>query len=184
MNVRLSCTIEKNFIQRTFSHVLHLPLAFFAKRSTAALHKQIDQSEEISGTVTYFTKDIFPEVVSLVGILTIMFWENYILTLIALSIVPFYLFITVRSTKRLEMSLSGYYEKWEDVSASMQDALSGIKTVKLSGAEQREADKLADRSGEAYKDYMRRSFLSNEYVFSLPAMWSCTSPISICFITL
>ncbi|MGN6291603.1 MAG: ABC transporter ATP-binding protein [Chitinophagaceae bacterium] len=165
LNVKLSCTIERNFIRRTFGHVLKLPLSFFAKRSSAALHKQIDQSEEISGTVTNFTKNIFPELVSLVGIIAIMFWQNYVLALLSLSIVPFYILITIRSTKKLEMSLSGYYEKWEDVSAKMQDALGGIKTVKLSGAEQREVTRLDEQSGAAYKDYMQRSYLSNKYTF-------------------
>jgi ATP-binding cassette, subfamily B, bacterial len=181
MNTRLSCTIEKNFIQRTFGHVLRLPLSFFAKRSSAVLHKQIDQSEEISGTVTYFTKDIFPEVVSLVGIISIMLWQNYILTLMALSIVPFYLAITIRSTRKLEMSLSGYYEKWEDVSASMQDALGGIKTVKLSGAEQREVDRLASQSGAAYRDYMGRAFLSNKYVFWQIFLTHVSTAMVLCY---
>ena len=165
MNVKLSSTIERRFIQRTFSHVLKLPLAFFAKRSSAALHKQIDQSEEISGTVTFFTKDIFPEIVSLTGILIIMLWQNYILALLALSIIPFYLFITIRSTKKLEMSLADFYDKWEEVSARMQDALGGIKTVKLSGAEDREVNRLDAQTTEAYKDYIRRSQLSNKYGF-------------------
>ncbi|MFT3822619.1 MAG: ABC transporter ATP-binding protein [Chitinophagaceae bacterium] len=165
MNIRLSCTIEKSFIKQTFSHVLKLPLSFFSKRSSAALHKQIDQSEEISGTVSFFTKDIFPEVISLTGTLVIMFWQNYVLALLALSVIPIYILITIRSTRRLEMSLAGYYEKWEDVSASMQDALAGIKTVKLSGAEQREVNKLDTQASEAYKDYIQRSLLSNKYSF-------------------
>lgn len=165
LNVKLSCTIERNFIQRTFGHVLKLPLSFFARRSSAALHKQIDQSEEVSGTVTYFTKDIFPEIVSLIGILIIMFWQNYVLALLSLLIVPFYIWITIRSTRRLEMTLAGYYEKWEDVSARMQDALAGIKTVKLSGAEAREVARLNERASAAYDDYMKRSFLSNKYSF-------------------
>jgi ATP-binding cassette, subfamily B, bacterial len=165
MDVKLACTIERRFIQRTFAHVLKLPLAFFAKRSSAALHKQIDQSEEISGTVTVFTKDIFPEIVSLIGILAIMFWQNYILALLAISIIPIYILITIRSTKKLELSLAGYYEKWEEVSAKMQDALGGIKTVKLSGAEDREVNKLDAQAGEAYKDYIKRSLLANKYAF-------------------
>lgn len=165
MNVRLSCTIERNFIQKTFGHVLKLPLSFFAKRSSAALHKQIDQSEEISGTVSYFTKDIFPELVSLIGIMAVMFWQNYVLALLALSIIPFYLWLTIRSTKRLEMTLTGYYEKWEEVSTRMQDALVGIKTVKLSGAEGNEVAKLDRLTKEAYSDYMKRSFLSHKYSF-------------------
>lgn len=165
LNARLSSTIERTFIQRTFGHVLKLPLSFFAKRSSAALHKQIDQSEEISGTVTYFTKDILPEIISLVGIIGIMCWQNYVLAMLALSVIPFYLFITAISTKKLEMSLSGYYEKWEEVSARMQDALGGIKTVKLSGAEDREVKRLDEQANAAYKDYMKRSFLSNRYSF-------------------
>lgn len=165
MNVKLSSTIERNFIRRTFGHVLHLPLSFFAKRSTAALHKQIDQSEEISGTVSYFTKDIFPEIVSLLGIIAIMFWQNYILALLALSVVPIYIFLTIQSTKKLELTLADYYEKWEEVSARMQDALSGIKTVKLSGAEEREVKHLDEEATRAYKDYMKRSFLSTKYAF-------------------
>ncbi len=165
MNIRLSCTIERKFIRQTFGHVLRLPLSFFAKRSSAVLHKQIDQSEEISGTVTFFTKDIFPEVVSLVGVLAVMFWQQSTLALLALSVIPFYLFITIRSTRKLERSLSAYYEKWEEVSARMQDALGGIKTVKLSGAEDREVNRLDDQARSAYKDYMQRSFLSNKYTF-------------------
>ena len=165
MNAKLSCTIERRFIKGTFGHVLKLPLAFFAKRSSAALHKQIDQSEEISATVTYVTKDIFPEIISLVGILAIMFWQNYILTLIALSIVPFYLLITIRSAKKLNKSLAGYYEKWEEVSARMQDALGGVKTVKLSGAEEREVSRLDAQIADAYKDYMQRTKMSNKYAF-------------------
>lgn len=165
MNIRLSCTIERNFIQKTFGHVLRLPLSFFAKRSSAALHKQIDQSEEISGTVTHFTKNIIPEIVSLTGIIGIMFWQNYILALMALSVVPVYIWLTIKSTKKLEMTLAGYYEKWEEVSAKMQDALSGIKTVKLSGAEEREMNRLNREAKDAYDDYLKRSFLSHKYAF-------------------
>lgn len=165
MNVKLSCNIEQRFIRQTFGHVLKLPLAFFTKRSSSVLHKQIDQSEEISGTVSVFTKDIFPEIVSLVGIVAIMFWQNYILALLALSIIPFYLLLTIRSTKKLELTLAGYYEKWEEVSAKMQDALAGIKTVKLSGAEQREVNKLDEQASGAYRDYIKRSLLSNKYSF-------------------
>jgi ABC-type multidrug transport system fused ATPase/permease subunit len=165
MNAKLSCIIERRFIKGAFGHVLKLPLAFFAKRSSAALHKQIDQSEEISATVSYVTKDIFPEIVSLAGIMAIMFWQNYILTLIALSILPIYLLITYYSTKKLNKSLSGYYEKWENVSARMQDALAGVKTVKLSGAEEREVAKLDEQIKDAYDDYVKRSRMSNKYAF-------------------
>ena len=164
-NVKLSCLIEQRFIQNTFSHVLNLPLGFFGKRATAALSKQIDQSEEVSAIVNGFSQQILPELISLLGILAIMFYENVALTSVALIIIPFYLLIAWRSAKRLESGLSSYYERWEEVSSRMQDALSGIKTVKLSGAEDREVEGLQKIADEAYKDYVDRSKLSNKYVF-------------------
>jgi len=162
MNVRLSCRIEQGFIQNTFAHVLKLPLSFFSKRSSAALSKQINQSEEVSAIVNGFSQEILPEVISLVGILIIMFWQNVTLTLIALSIIPFYLLIAWRSANRLETGLSNYYERWEEVSSRMQDALGGIKTVKLSGAEDREVKAFHTISDKAYRDYVKRSRLANK----------------------
>ncbi|HKC69768.1 MAG TPA: ABC transporter ATP-binding protein [Bacteroidia bacterium] len=165
MNVRLSSSIEKNFIHNTFGHVLKLPLSFFSKRSSSALHSQIDQSEQVSEIINVFSKEIFPELISLVGIIAIMLWQNTTLAFLSLSIVPFYVVIAIRSTKKLEMSLSGYYEKWEEVSTRMQDALSGIKTVKLSGAEEREVKRLDTQATKAYADYTKRSLLANRYAF-------------------
>jgi ABC-type multidrug transport system fused ATPase/permease subunit len=164
-NVKLSCLIEQRFIKSTFAHVLNLPLGFFGKRATAALSKQIDQSEEVSAIVNGFSQQILPELISLLGILAIMFWENVALTSVALIIIPFYLLIAWRSAKKLESGLSSYYERWEEVSSRMQDALSGIKTVKLSGAEAREVNELQQVADEAYKDYVDRSKLANKYVF-------------------
>jgi len=164
-NTRLSCLIEQRFIQGTFAHVLHLPLSFFGKRSSAAIAKQIDQSEEVTGIVNGFSQQILPELISLLGILGIMFWQNVALTSVALITIPFYLLIAWRSAGKLESGLSNYYARWEDVSSRIQDGLAGIKTVKLSGAEDREVHRLEVVSDEAYQDYIKRTRLANKYVF-------------------
>src|ERR1700754_5199800 len=164
-NTRLSCLIEQRFIQGTFAHVLSLPLSFFGKRSSAAIAKQIDQSEEVTGIVNGFSQQILPELISLAGILGIMFWQNVALTSVALIVIPFYILIAWRSAGKLESGLANYYSRWEDVSARIQDGLTGIKTVKLSGAEEREVAGLQHVAGEAYQDYIKRTLLSNKYVF-------------------
>ncbi len=165
MNVKLSCSIDQGFIRNTYGNVLRLPLSFFSKRSSAELAKQINQSEEVSGIVNGFSQEILPEVISLCGILAIMFWQNVTLTLISLAVIPFYLLIAWRSANKLETGLSSFYDRWEEVSARMQDALAGIKTVKLSGAEQREVARFSQISDAAYGDYVKRSRLANQYVF-------------------
>jgi ABC-type multidrug transport system fused ATPase/permease subunit len=164
-NTRLSCLIEQRFIQSTFSHVMRLPLSFFGKRSSAAIAKQIDQSEEVTGIVSGFSQTILPELISLLGILAIMFWQNLALTSVALITIPFYILIAWRSAGRLESGLANYYSRWEEVSSRIQDGLAGIRTVKLSGAEDRESGFLQASAGEAYRDYVIRSRLANKYVF-------------------
>ena len=165
MNVRLACGIEQGFIQSTFGHVLKLPLSFFAKRSSGALSKQINQQEEVSGIVNGFSQQILPEIISLSGIVAIMFWQNVTLTFVSLAIIPLYLLIAVRSANKLESGLAGYYERWEEVSALIQDALGGIKTVKLSGAENREVMRFQKAGDGAYSDYIKRSKMAHRYIF-------------------
>jgi ABC-type multidrug transport system fused ATPase/permease subunit len=164
-NTRLSCLIEQRFIQSTFAHVLRLPLSFFSRRPSAAIAKQIDQSEEVTGVVNGFSQQILPEMISLVGILAIMFWQNVALTTVALITIPAYVLIAWHSAKRLESGLADYYSRWEEVSSRIQDGLTGIKTVKLSGSEDREVDRLQTAAGTAYEDYIKRAKLSNKYVF-------------------
>ena len=164
-NTRLSCLIEQRFIQNTFAHVLRLPLSFFSRRPSAAIAKQIDQSEEVTGVVNGFSQQILPELISLIGILAIMFWQNVALTAVALITIPVYVLIAWRSAKKLESGLADYYSRWEEVSSRIQDGLTGIKTVKLSGSEEREVDRLQTAAGTAYKDYIKRAQLSNKYVF-------------------
>ncbi|HET6254794.1 MAG TPA: ABC transporter ATP-binding protein [Puia sp.] len=164
-NTRLSCLIEQRFIQNTFAHVLRLPLSFFSRRPSAAIAKQIDQSEEVTGVVNGFSQQILPELISLAGILAIMFWQNVALTAVALITMPVYALIAWHSSKKLESGLADYYSRWEEVSSRIQDGLTGIKTVKLSGSEEREVDRLRTAAGTAYKDYILRAQLSNKYVF-------------------
>jgi ABC-type multidrug transport system fused ATPase/permease subunit len=164
-NTRLSCMIEQRFIQGTFAHVLRLPLSFFSRKPSAAIAKQIDQSEEVTGIVNGFSQQILPELISLMGILAIMFWQNVALTAVALVTIPVYVLIAWRSAKKLESGLSDYYSRWEEVSSRIQDGLTGIKTVKLSGSEDREVNELKSVAGDAYKDYIKRAQLSNKYVF-------------------
>ncbi len=165
MSVRLSCGIEQRFIYKTYDHVLRMPLDFFAKRSSAALTKQINQEDQLYTIVNGISQQILPEVISLIGIVVIMLTQNISLTLIAFSIIPLYLFIAVRSANKLESGLSRYYEQWEGISTCIQDSLTGIKTVKLSGAEGREASRLKALTEDAYNDYVKRSMLADKFIF-------------------
>jgi ABC-type multidrug transport system fused ATPase/permease subunit len=157
--------IEADLIRSTFGHVLRLPVVFFSRRASGALVKQVDQSDQVAPIVTAFSKDILPEVFRVIGIISIMLTQNIPLTLVALATLPAYLFVVLRSTRRLESDLPEYYGLWEQVSTRIQDALTAIKTVKLCGAEQREVERLNLATQNAYAAYLHRSRLTNHYAF-------------------
>jgi ABC-type multidrug transport system fused ATPase/permease subunit len=165
LSAKLGSQIETRFIQSVFGHVLRLPLGFFGKRASGALAKQIDQSDQVSPIVNAFTQTIVPQTMTIVGAFIIMLTQNWQMTLIALATLPLYFLIAWRSAKRLEKGLESYYSQWEEVSGRIQDSLSAIKTVKLSGAESREIAKFKEISEEAYKAYIQRNRLSNRYEF-------------------
>jgi ABC-type multidrug transport system fused ATPase/permease subunit len=160
----LASRIEADLIQSTFGHVLRLPLSYFGKRASGGLAKQIDQSDQVAPIVTAFAQEIAPEAIRMAGVFAIMIWQSPRLSVVALLLLPFYLLLAVRSARKLETGMDGYYQMWEDVSARIQDALASVKTVKLSGAEPREAEKLRGASTRAYDDYLARNRLSNRYL--------------------
>ena len=161
----LGSRIESDVIQSTFRHALRLPLAFFGRRSSGALAKQINQLDQVSPIVSAAAHELAPELLRICGVLIIMFTQSWRLSLVALLLLPPYIWIVRRSVTRLETGLDGYYEMWERVSARIQDALGAIKTVKLSGAAARETALLRSHANSAYERYLVRNRLANGYLF-------------------
>jgi ABC-type multidrug transport system fused ATPase/permease subunit len=160
-----ACDLEARLIQATFGHVLRLPLSFFNRRASGGLAKRIDQSDQVAPIVSAFAQEIAPACLRIVGICAIMFAQSWRLALSAIAILPIYFLITRRSARRLESGMAEYYKMWENVSVRIQDALSAVKTVKLSGAEARETNRLQAASQTAYDDYLTRTRLGNRYLF-------------------
>ena len=157
--------IEANLIQATFGHVLKLPLSFFARRASGGLAKRIDQSDQVAPVVSAFSQQIAPDALRIAGICAIMLTQSWSLTVAALATLPLYLMVTRHAARRIESGMAEYYVMWENVSVRIHDALAAIKTVKLSGAEAREADRLEDASQAAYREFLRRNTLEHRYQF-------------------
>lgn len=170
VSARVASDMEIEIIQSTFGHVLRLPLGFFTKRTSASLAKRIDQSDQVAPVVHAFSQQIAPEAVRLVGISAIMLTQSWEMTLVSMSMLPLYVWIARRSALRLRTNLEPYYELWENISARILDAVSSIKTVKLSGAERREQDRLKSDSIFAYSTYLRRVSDAQRYYISQSAL--------------
>lgn len=160
---KVASAMEANLIVSTFGHVLRLPTKFFALQASAGIARRIDQSDQLAPVVHAFSQQIAPEAIRLVGICAIMFTENWRMALVSLSLVPPYLWIARRSALRMKTGLEPYYELWENISARITGAIANVKTVKLSGAEAREEQRLGDESTHAYGVYTERIRTAHGY---------------------
>jgi len=160
---KVASVMEANLIVTTFGHVLRLPTAYFARQASAGIARRIDQSDQLAPVVHAFSQQIAPEAIRLVGICTIMFTQNWEMAVVSLSLLPFYLWIARRSAVRMKTGLDPYYELWENLSARITGAIANVKTVKLSGAEAREAERLAHESAHAYDVYVNRIRTAHGY---------------------
>lgn len=160
---RVASDMESSLIVSTFGHVLRLPLSFFSHQASAGLTKRIDQSDQVAPIVSAFSQQIAPEAVRFVGICAIILTQNWEMALVSTCTLPLYLWVARRSALRLQTNLEPYYELWENISARLADAISAVKTVKLSGAEAREEQRLKRESKYAYQVYLDRVATAQRY---------------------
>ena len=162
----LASQVERTFVVDAFAHVMKLPLEFFTKRSSGAIVRQVDQSDQIAPVITAFSQDVWPDLVSLVAILAIVFTLNHELALVILIAVPVYALVTWRMMRKLETRLDAYFGLWDEVTSHIQQAIAGIKTVLAHGAGEREAAAVGSTTRRAFSAYLERSRIENRYVFA------------------
>jgi ABC-type multidrug transport system fused ATPase/permease subunit len=92
------------------------------------------------------------------------------MALVSVCLLPPYMWLARRSALRMRSNLDPYYALWENISARITDAIGAIKTVKLSGAEHREEDRLRKESQEAYEVYLDRIRTAQRYYISQSAL--------------
>ncbi len=166
----VASNMESKLIVDTFGHVLRLPIRFFDHQASAGLARRIDQCDQVSPVVHAVSQQIAPEAVRLVAICGIMLTQNWEMALLSVCLLPPYVWLARRAALQLQSNLDPYYQMWEDISAHITDTIGAVKTVKLSGAEAREEEKLREKSLAAYQVYLRRLRTSQKYYLSQVAI--------------
>ena len=163
LNQEILTKIKKDL----FSKLLRLPLSFFDSQQSGYLLSRIYEVEGLG----FFFSNSFLRVLIAVGeflfCLGILFYLNWRLTAISISILPL-LFLSTRAYSRKIRKISKeLMEKNANLSKRIQESLSGIELIKSFSSEEREGEKISF-SLEDYKEAnIKRSIqfsLSSEIV--------------------
>ena len=122
-----------------YSHLLDQSMAFFSARPTGQLMARIiSDTERLQETVSTSMTESARQVVLMVAFLSLVFYIDWKLSLLAFLIAPIVLALTLQLGKRVRRISWASQENISDLSSALQETITGQRIVKAFGMEEYE----------------------------------------------
>jgi subfamily B ATP-binding cassette protein MsbA len=119
---------------RTYHHLQQLSLSYYDKHQTGALLSTITSDvQTIQAFASASTLDIAVDMLTIAGMLFIMFWLNWDFTLIAVSVTPFLLLFVSRFKKAVKKATHEVRRQQSNVVAVVEQGLQSMRVVEAFG---------------------------------------------------
>jgi subfamily B ATP-binding cassette protein MsbA len=133
-----------------YAHIQKLSLAFHDNKRTGDLISRVtDDIEAIQSFIMNGLLGVLINVMTLLGMVAVMFWLNWKFTLIALSVVPILFAMVYTYTRRIKKAAREVRKKEGEITSVVQEVLSSIRVVKAFAREDYEVHRLEQESLEA-----------------------------------
>src|SRR5215831_19220657 len=133
--------------QRIYDHLQRLSLAYYDKQQTGVLLSTITNDvATVQDFASSNTLDILVDLLTIVGILGLMFWLNWDFALIAVGVTPFLLFFVARFKKAVKKATHEVRLHQADIVTVVQQGLESMRVVKAFGREDLEEARLTEAS--------------------------------------
>jgi subfamily B ATP-binding cassette protein MsbA len=133
-----------------YHHIQRLSLAFHDHKPTGDLISTVTTDiEAIQDFISQALLGIVVSVVTLAGMLVVMFYLDWRFTLIALSITPILFVVVYTYTRRIKQASRALRKKEGEVVSVVEEVLSSIRVVKAFARERYEQERLEQQSLES-----------------------------------
>src|SRR5258705_4158989 len=138
-------------LRRTlYHHIQRLSLRYHDQKKTGDLISRVTSDiDAIQDFVSQALLGILVQVLTLFGMLAVMFYLNWRFTLIALSVVPILFIVVYNYTRRIKQASRAVRKKEGEVVSVVQEVLSSIRVVKAFAREDYEQDRFVKQSLES-----------------------------------
>lgn len=145
-----------------FQHLERLHLSFYTSRKTGEILSRINNDvgalQRLS-TTTFIS--LITDFFTVVGIMIIILYLNWRLTLISLAILPLFIGVIAFFSKRVRKQSKLVRERVADITSFFQEVFSGIKLVQTYVREDYEADRLERKGEEMIKTSLKLTLMGS-----------------------
>lgn len=113
-----------------FSHLQNLPLSYYKKNKLGDIMARLSGDSSTLGRIGFMLFDMLKEFLTVLALLFRMFQVDITLSIISLTVLPAILSVVKKYTKKIRKSGRVRQDTMGDVTAFMQEALSGISVIK------------------------------------------------------
>src|SRR3954468_22074976 len=135
---------------RVYDHLEHLPLAYYDTHQTGTLLSTItDDIATIQGFASSATLGIVVDLLTITGMLGLMFWLSWDFALIAVGVAPFLLLFVMRFRKEVKKAAREVRRRESEMVGVVQQGLESIRVVNGFGRQDLEEAHLLEASEAA-----------------------------------
>ncbi|MGW0764428.1 ABC transporter ATP-binding protein [Streptomyces sp. NPDC002676] len=138
-----------------------LPLSYFDKRQRGeVLSRATNDIDNIGQTLQQSMGQLINAVLTIIGVLAMMFWVSWILALVALVTVPLSVFVAARVGKRSQPHFVQQWRTTGKLNAHVEEMYTGHTLVKVFGRQEESAQQFAEQNEALYQAAFKAQFNS------------------------
>ena len=142
--------------KRLYRHVLHQSMGFFSINSTGRLMSRMNSDvEQVQEAVSTAVADLFREVVLLLALIGWVFYMDWRLAMLALTIAPAAMILTLTMGRRIRQASLKSRENVASLSDLLQQSITGMRIVKAFGMERHEENRFQSSAESLFTANMR-----------------------------
>jgi ABC-type multidrug transport system fused ATPase/permease subunit len=132
---------------RTYDHLQRLSLGYYDTHQTGAIVSTITADvKTIQGFASSGTLGILVDLLTIVGMIGVMFWMDWDFALIAVAVTPFLLLFVARLNRAIKQATHEVRKQQSNIVAVVEQGLESVRVVQAYGQQEREEGRLADVS--------------------------------------
>jgi subfamily B ATP-binding cassette protein MsbA len=131
--------------RQLYDHVTGLSMRFFNSQKIGVLISRITNDVTlVQGAISNVLGNVIGSVITIIGIVGMLFYLNWKFTLITLVVFPLAVWPITKFGKRIKASAVNVQEKMGDMTSILNETFNGIRIVKAFGMEKYERKKFSD----------------------------------------